>query len=170
MITEPKLESRPARHFIAIRTQVPIPFGKYIGPLYKETSDWMADRGIPHAGPPIIRYLTTDMSRKLDIEVGWLVAGPVSGDERVSARVLPAGRYATMMYTGSYRGKGLYYATAALLEWAEKNGVRWAKSDRDGVEWWDARVELYHTDPEQEPDPKKWQTELVFLTADGPAT
>jgi effector-binding domain-containing protein len=164
MITEPKIEARPEQHFVAIRTQVPIPFGSYLGPLYKETGDWLTARGIPLTGVPIIRYLTTDMSRKLDVEVGWTVPTPVAGDSRVSAGVFPSGNYAVMLYTGTYRGKGIYHATAALLEWADKNNVTWARSTREGVEWWDARVEYYLTDPEKEPDPKKWQTELVFLT------
>ena len=106
------------------------------------------------------------MSRKLDIEVGVPFATAVPGNDRISAGVFPAGRYAVLTYTGSYKGKGLVKATAALLEWAEKNTIVWQKSIIDDVEWWDARFESYITDPNKEPDPKKYQTEITFLVAE----
>jgi len=166
IITEPKVEYRPEQHYAAIRAQVPIPFGSLIPPLNREVTAWLADRGMKPSGASIIRYFTTDMSQKLDIEVGWLVAEAVPGDERVISGVIPAGRYAVLMYTGSYWGKGIYKATVALLDWAEKNHITWKKTIIDDVEWWDSRNEYYLTDPNEEPDPKKWQTELAFLVAD----
>ncbi len=33
MMTEPKVETRTEQHYAAIRTAVPIPFGKYLQPL-----------------------------------------------------------------------------------------------------------------------------------------
>jgi effector-binding domain-containing protein len=110
-------------------------------------------------------YLTTDMSKKLDIEVGVPVANAVSGDDRITAGVFPAGQYATFLYTGPYKGKGLFKATVALLEWAKENNIVWQTSTLDHVEWWGGRIEFYLTDPEEEPDSKKWQTELAFLVA-----
>ncbi len=71
MVSEPKLEYRDKQHYVAIRTQVPIPFGKYLGPLWEEVSRWLKNEGIVSTGPAIIRYLTTDMSKKLDIDVGF---------------------------------------------------------------------------------------------------
>jgi effector-binding domain-containing protein len=166
MIAQPKLENRPAQHYAVIHVQEPIPFGKIVQPLHQEVNAWLAAKGLAPSGAPIIRYVTTDMANKLDLEIGWPVAVPVSGDGRVIGITLPAGRYATLMYTGPYAGKGLYDATVALLEWAEKNNIPWRKSVIDNVEHWEARFESYITDPAQEPDPQKWQTELVFLTAE----
>jgi effector-binding domain-containing protein len=166
MIPSPKIEYRPEQHYAAIQAQVPIPFGSHIPPLNREVTAWLAKKGIKPSGPSIIRYLTTDMSKKLDIEVGWLVASAVPGDERVITGVIPAGRYAVLTYTGSYRGKGIYNATVALLEWAERNRITWRKNIIDGAEWWVSRNEFYLTDPKVEPDPKKWQTELAFMVED----
>ena len=166
MITEPKIEYRSAQDYAAIRVQVPIPFGSLVPPLNREVTAWLATTGTKPSGASIIRFLTTDMSKKLDIEVGWLVAVAMPGDERVITGVIPAGRYAVLTYTGSYRGKGIYKATVALLDWAERNHVAFKKTVIDGVEWWDSRNEYYLTDPNEEPDPKKWQTELAFLVAD----
>jgi effector-binding domain-containing protein len=166
MLSEPRLENRKARPYVAIRAAVPIPFGKYLPPLWNEVQHWLKDRGITSTGPAIIRYLTTDMSKKLDIEVGFTVDQMVSGDDRITADVLPAGRYAVLLYTGPYKGKGVFKATVALLDWAKEHHIVWNTSMQNDAEWWHGRTEFYLTDPELEPDTKKYQTELAFLVAD----
>jgi effector-binding domain-containing protein len=164
MAAKPKLENRKERSYAAIRTSVPIPFGSYLQPLWDEVSNWLKSQGISSPGPAIIRYLTTDMSKKLDIDVGFVVDSHVTGNNRIIAGVLPAGQYATLLYTGPYKGKGIYNANVALLDWAKENGVAWDTSNNQGVEWWNGRVEWYLTDPAREADTKKYRTELAFLT------
>jgi effector-binding domain-containing protein len=163
MITEPKLERRKKQHYVAIRMAVPIPFGKYLQPAWDEVSDWLQSKGIKPPGPAIIRYLTTDMSKKLDIDVGFTVDKAVKGDDRITVDFLPAGRYATLLYTGTYKGKGIFKATVALLEWAKENKIKWDTSKKKGVEWWNGRSEFYFSDPAVDKDPKKYETELAFL-------
>ena len=126
----------------------------------------MIRKRIEPSGPAIIRYLTTDMSGELDIDVGFTVARAVQGDDRITADFLPAGKYATLIYTGPYRGKGIFKATVALLEWAKENKVKWDISRRRGVEWWNGRAEFYFSDPAIEKDPSKFKTELAFLVAE----
>jgi effector-binding domain-containing protein len=164
MITEPALEHRDGQTCAVIRKHVSIPFGPLLGPLWGEVSGWLTSQGITPAGPPIIRYLTTDMDKGLDIEVGFPIAAAATGNDRISVVVLPAGRYAVTVHTGPY--DDLVTATAELLAWAEKNGIVWQTSIVDGVEWWAARIESYPTDPDEEPDPQKWKTELAFLIAE----
>jgi effector-binding domain-containing protein len=107
------------------------------------------------------------MQGKMEIETAVPVAAPVTGDNRVIVDVLPAGRYATLIYTGPYEGDGLMRATADLLAWAEKKGIVWDKWQVGTTgEGWKARVERYLTDPDEEPDPSKWETELAFKLAD----
>jgi effector-binding domain-containing protein len=165
MLTQPKLDQRKEQVYAAIRTAVPIPFGKYLQPLWAEVDHWLRSQGIPltSSGPAIIRYLTTDMSKKLDIEVGFTIDKAMPGNDRIIVDVLPAGQYATLLYTGSFKGKGIYNATVALLDWATANHIVWDTSIKNDVEWWNGRVEFYLTDPAKEPDPKKYQTELAFL-------
>lgn len=164
MLSKPKLEQRPVQYYAAIRTAVPIPFGKYLVPLWDEVFGWLKDKGVTPSGPSIIRYLTTDMSKKPDIDVSFTIDQPIPGDDRVSVDALPAGRYATLLYTGPYKGKGVFKATVALLEWAQANNIDWSVSQKDGLEWWNGRTEFYLTDPDFETDTKKYQTELAFLT------
>ena len=145
MLSKPGLEERQDQHYAAIRTAVPIPFGKYLQPLWDEVNGWLKAQGIASPGPAMIRYLTTDMSKKLNIEVGFAMDGLVPGNENILVDVLPSGQYATLLYTGPYRGKGIYKATVALLEWAKEFGIVWNTSSKNGDEWWNGRVEWYLT-------------------------
>ena len=163
MITEPKIERRKKQHYVAVRMAVPIPFGKYLQPAWGEVHNWLHEKGITQSGPAIIRYLTTDMSKELDLDVGFTLDKAVKGDNRITADFLPAGRYATLLYTGPYKGKGIFKATVALLDWAKENKVRWDTSKKKGVECWNGRTEFYFSDPATEKDPKKFKTELAFL-------
>jgi effector-binding domain-containing protein len=166
MNTIPKIEHREAHPYAAVRMQVPIPFGKFLQPAWSKVHNWLAGQGISH-GPAIIRYLTTDMSTKLDIEVGFVIDKAIPGADGILTDVLPAGQYATLIYTGSYKGKGVYKANVAIIEWAKENGIAWNVSNKAGVEWWDSRVEWYLSDPNADPDPKKYLTELTFMVASG---
>jgi effector-binding domain-containing protein len=165
MVTKPELQNRIQQHYVAIRTQVSIPFGKFLPPLWDEVHAWLGSRNVSASGPALIRYLRTDMSTKLDIDVGFGVSQAVSGDDRVIADVLPSGRYATLLYTGPYKGKGIFKATVSLLDWAKENKIVWDTSLKNNIEWWNGRVEWYLTDPQKEPDTKKYKTELAFLIA-----
>jgi effector-binding domain-containing protein len=163
MVTQPKLKNRQQQYYATIRTQVPIPFGRYLQPLWKKVNDWLKSQGISSPGPAIIRYLTTDMSKKLDIDVGFEMDQRIAGDDRIIVDVLPSGQYATLLYTGPYRGKGIFKANVAMMEWAKANGIVWNTSSKNGMEWWNGRVERYLTDPTRDPDTKKYQTELAIM-------
>jgi GyrI-like small molecule binding domain len=78
--------------------------------------------------------------------------------------VLPAGRYATLPHTG--HPDGLADATASLLSWAAEQGLAWDVTETSDGERWEARLEIYETDPAQEPDMTRWQTQLAFRLAD----
>ena len=116
MLSKPSLEDRKEQHYLAIRTAVPIPFGSYLQPLWDEVNAWLKSQGITSSGPAIIRYLTTDMTKKLDLDVGFVVDKALPGNDRILAGILPAGQYATLLYTGSFKGKGIFHATVALLD------------------------------------------------------
>lgn len=166
MITEPKIEHRDEQPYVGIRAQVTFQeLGKVLPPLWGEVYGWLAGKGLKPAGAPLWRYRVIDMGAKMEIDVGVPVATPVKGDNRITADTLPAGRYATLIYTGPY--EGLKQATADLLDWAQNKGIVWDKRTKGSTgESWRARIENYLTDPRAEPDSAKWQTELVFKLAD----
>ncbi|MBO0809106.1 MAG: GyrI-like domain-containing protein [Actinobacteria bacterium] len=125
-----------------------------------EVLGWLAERGIAPAGPPFLRFHVIDMERLLDVEAGVPVPAAAEGDDHVTAGVLPAGRYATALHTGPY--DGMIGAVSSLLEWADAQGLEWDKSDAADGEHWGCRLEIYLTDPGEQPDPAQWETQLAF--------
>ena len=164
MITAPKLEDRTEQPYVAIRTQATMQeLPTVIPQLHGEVFAWLGRQGVAPAGAPFIRYLVIDMAAKLDIELGVPVATAVPGDGRVSAGVLPAGRYATLVYTGLHDDIA---ANAALLNWGAEQGLVWDRWVAENGDGFGARLESYLTDPDDEPDPEKWETEVAIRLAD----
>jgi effector-binding domain-containing protein len=165
MISEPKVEERAAQPYVAVRTRVPMPnWGHLLPGLWGEVFGWLDRQGVEPAGPPLIRYLVIEMQTELEIDVGVPVARALASDGRITADVLPAGRYATLVYTGDYAG--LVGATAALLDWGAAQGLAWDSHPGPRGDEFGARFESYLTDPQEEPDPAQWQTELAMRVAD----
>jgi effector-binding domain-containing protein len=165
MSEEPTIVDRPAAPYAAIRVVVTMDqLGAVVPPLNGEVFRWLGGRGLTPVGPPFWKYNVIDMQRGLEIEAGATVAEPVSGDERVLGGVLPAGRYVTMRHVG--HPSTLMAATASLLAWAAARNLVWDKEATPQGERWGARLEIYLTDPQEEPDMDKWVTELAFRLAD----
>jgi effector-binding domain-containing protein len=163
MITKPTLEEREAQHYVGIRTQVPLKDLKKIIPAFlDELFAWLRKEGIAPAGAPFIRYHVIDMAGSMDVELGVPVASAVAGDGRVAPGMIPAGRYAALVYSGVTGIKG----NNALLDWAAKTGIRWDRWKDPRGDAFGARVEYFLTDPAEEPDRKKWETEVAIRLAD----
>jgi effector-binding domain-containing protein len=168
MSEEPTIVERPATAYAAIKVLVPMDeLGTTVPPLNGEVFQWLAAHHVAPAGAPFWKYNVIDMAGRLEVEAGVAVAEPVSGDQRVLGGVLPPGRYATTRHVG--HPSTLMAATAALLEWGAAHGVEWDKAATPDGERWGARLEIYLTDPQDEPDMHKWVTELAFRCAPGPA-
>jgi len=157
---EPAITHRPAQPYAGIRRVVTMDTIPEIADRIPEVFGWLAARGIPPAGGPFLRYRVIDMARGLEIDAGVPVATPVTGDGEVFADTLPAGRYVTAVHTG--HPAQLAQATAALLDWAKQRGLVWDSAPGEGGERWGCRLEIYHTNPAEEPDMNKWETELAF--------
>jgi effector-binding domain-containing protein len=104
------------------------------------------------------------MAGELQIELGVPVAAPVTASGRVQPSALPEGRYAVLRHTGPY--DGLMASNAALLQWARDNGVKFDTRDTPQGTAWRGRAEHYLTDPAQEPDPAKLETDVAFLISE----
>jgi effector-binding domain-containing protein len=164
MIMEPKLENRNEQPYVGIRTQVPMrKFKTVIPQLLGEVFAWLEKRGVAPAGAPFMRFHVINMAAKMDIELGVPVATAVPGNDRVSAGVLPAGQYASLVYTGVKNGiKG----NAALLDWGVEKGLVWDTWVAENGDGFGARLESYLTDPDEESDQAKWETEVAIKLAD----
>ena len=168
MVTEPKVEYRKEQPYVGIRSLVTMEtFGGIIPQHMDEVFAWLKERGIAPAGAPIIRYHVIDMAAHMDIEIGVPVATAVTGNGRINVGMLPAGRYASLVYTGDY--SGLYEANGVLIQWARDNGISWDVQETERGDAFGSRYESYITDPGEEPDSSKWQTEVAIKLADEPS-
>lgn len=164
MITEPKLEERPAQPYVARRTQVTMQeLGTVIPQLHATVYAWLRRQGIAPAGAPFIRYRVIDMRAKLDIELGVPIEQAVGSDGPIVADRLPAGRYATLIYTDVARG---IEANKALLDWGAQQGLVWDSWADSNGDAFGARLETYLTDPQDEPDMTQWAQEVAIRLAD----
>jgi effector-binding domain-containing protein len=162
-ITEPKLEGRTEQPYMGIRTQVPMSqFKKIIPQFLDELFAWLGKQAVEPVGAPFIRYHVINMAGNMDVELGVPVAAVVPGDDRVAPGMIPAGRYATLIYSGVTGIKG----NKALLDWAVRNDIAWDRWDDEHGDAFRARVEFFLTDPAEEPDKKKWKTEVVIKVAE----
>jgi effector-binding domain-containing protein len=161
---ESQIVTRAQEHYVAIRTQVSMEkIGTEVPPLNQEVFGWLGHRGVAPSGPPFWKYNVIDMARGLEIEAGVTVASPPAGDGRVVAGTLPAGRYVTLHHVGA--PETLMGATGFLLDWAADQGLAFDVSPSPQGERWGCRLEIYLTDPREEPDLSKWETQLAFRLA-----
>ena len=152
--TEPQLQRREAQRYLAIHVHVTseAEFRRAADTGFPELFGWLGEHGVEPAGPIFIRYRADSD----DIELGVPVAPGVTGDERVRAGELPAGRWATFVHVGPYRSEtdpDLAAGRATLEAWADAQGL--ARGDY---------VEHYLKGPVEEPDHARWETELASLT------
>jgi len=165
MLSEISVAEREEQPYVAITERVTMSdIGTVLPELHPQVGAWMADRRLRPFGAPFWKYDVIDMGGTMEVEVGVPVRDAVEGDERVRAGALPAGRYVTATYTG--HPMGLENATSTLLEWAAERDLAWDMATTDVGEVWGARLEIYETDPAEEPDLAKWVTRLAFRLAD----
>lgn len=163
---DPRVEHRARLNYVAVRARTPMQkLGSVIPKSLGEVFAWMRRKGVKPSGPPFIRYLVIDMAHELDVELCVPVAGPISSTGRVHAGALPAGTYVTMTALGP--PDGLVKANADLQAWARRRGIRFQSREAPKGTAFAGRAEFYLTDPDAEPDPKRWRTEIVYLTVSG---
>jgi effector-binding domain-containing protein len=161
---EPAIADRAAVRYVAIRTASPM--GELPGvlpKLWKEVLAWLGKERVAPAGAPLLRYLVIDMPKRIEIEVGVPVAKALKGNGRVRPGVLPAGRYVVLTHGGPY--DGMVQANADLQAWAKKRGIRWQVRRTKLGSAWAGRAEFFLKDPGNEQDPRKFETEIAYLTA-----
>lgn len=124
----------------------------------------LAQQGITPTGPAFYNYRRINMAETLDVEAGVPVAtlGQDTGDVRFGT--LPAGRYAGLTWQG--HPDKLEPVTAVLIGWTRQMQLALdAKELADG-DHFACRLEIYVSDPVEEPDMEKWITRLAFKLKD----
>jgi effector-binding domain-containing protein len=159
VLTLPKIIERAETPYVAIAERVTIPFGPTIDKAMPEVAGWLSAKGKGPNAPAVFRYDWIEMPG-LEMQFGFLTHERLTGDGRVTAGVLPAGKYVAITWFGHY--DELAEANAVLLGWMKQRGLE-ADARRDGTgDRFACRAELYPNGPMDEPDPAKWQTEIII--------
>ena len=163
MLTIPQIIHRTAQRYIAVRLAVSIPFDDDMDPAFDELFSAFSRAGVEPNGMEFIKFNLIDMPR-LEIEVGMTTNAAVPLSGRLIEGELPAGRYVSLAYTGSYAD--LMDVTAMLVGWAKEKGLEWDSHQTPDGEKFACRLEVHDNNPSIEPDPAKLQTTLLFKLAD----
>jgi effector-binding domain-containing protein len=122
--------------------------GNWLGATYHAVVTFLATHDLVPSGPPFARYHPVGQGR-FRAEAGFPVAREIETDDDVSASVLPGGLVATTLHVGPY--DAMEPAYQALASWVGEHG-----GETTGDAW-----EVYLSDPNDEPDPALWRTEVV---------
>jgi effector-binding domain-containing protein len=141
------LEPRPTVviRATAPRSKLPQMFPELLGELF----GYVGEVGVQPSGGPFARFFGA-REESIDFEIGVPVAGTVAGRGRIASGELPGGSVAVTWHIGPY--DGLADAYEAIEGWMRETGRESA-----GPMW-----EIYHSDPEREPDPASWRTEVCW--------
>jgi effector-binding domain-containing protein len=123
---------------------------QFLGKAYGAVTSQVTRSGLTFVGPPFARCRALDDEySEFEIEAGFPVDRQAHAAGEVEPSTLPAGLAAVVTHIGSY--DQMMPAYEAIASWiAEHNGVV------DGAPW-----EIYYTDPNEQPDPATWRTEIV---------
>ena len=145
----PQIEYRKQQTYAAIKTKLKRDqIQTILPPLIPELFNWLEKKNLEPSGPPFFSYLKME-DEQMTVKVGIPVDDDFSPDDRVERDMFPDGKYAVLIYTGNYRN--LYKVNDEFEKWAAQNNI----------EFRGPRTEFYPSDPDAEPDSKKWKTIIV---------
>ncbi|MGV3540102.1 MAG: GyrI-like domain-containing protein [Rufibacter sp.] len=148
---EPQVAHRPTQHYVAIKAQVTQPqIPQLLPPLLPEVQAWLAARQIAPAGAPFFRYISC-IDNLFEVEVGFPVAEALEGEEQITTGTSPEGTYAVLTITGPYTQ--IPQAHQELSAFIKRNDFTMAGP----------AIEVYLIGPATEPNPEKWQTEILLM-------
>jgi len=163
-IRPPKIDIRPEQVYLGIRTLAPYSgMFNVVTKISKDLYQWIKLNSAAPAGPPFLRFHVIDMRGWMDITYGIPVTQALPGGGVVVCDTLPAGRYASLIYTGT----GLA-ANKALIEWVRASGWQFDRWDSPQGDHFCCRYESYLTDPKVEPRKKHWDIEVAIKLAADP--
>jgi effector-binding domain-containing protein len=161
-IGKPKIDARPKQTYMGIRTIAPFKgMSKVIDRISKELNTWVNEHKVKTSGPPFLRYHVIDMRGFMDISFCVPVRKALPDDGDVKADELPAGRYASLIYSG-----GGISGNRALIEWVRAKGMDFDRWDTEQGDNFRGRYEIFLTDPEVEPRKSKWKIEVAIKLAE----
>lgn len=156
----PRIEMRPAQPYAGTRKVMAMrDVDREIPAMRTVAARWLDDHGVRPSGKPFLRFHAIDMPERMDVEVGMPTGQAHDAGEEVESGLLPAGRYAVVVYTGVENGVP---ANRRLLDWIATQGEQALAHPSDRGEVFAARYETFLTDAEAEPDRHRWLFEVAI--------
>ena len=122
MLSECNLYEQAEQPTLSIRTHAAVQeLPRVIGKSYAAIGKFMMECGVQPSGVPFTAYFNLDMEN-LDVEIGFPMDQVVPGLGTIQPSKMPAGMYASVLYTGIYSEMGPAYDT--LKEFVEKAGYQ----------------------------------------------
>lgn len=165
MLTLPQIIARPAQAYAFMRFTVRMdemlkPADEGFPIVFKT----LAEQGIQPVGAAFYNYRRINMAETLDVEAGVAVERPGTATEHVEFGTLPAGRFVTLRWHG--HPDQLEAVTAMLIGWVRLTEQPLDVDERADGDHFACRLEIYETDPAEQPDMAQWWTELAFKLKD----
>jgi effector-binding domain-containing protein len=120
---------------------------RWLAVAYRTVDEYLSRNRVNPTGPPFARY--TFLDGLVAIEAGFPVPFEVPGEGSVEPSMLPDGPAAVTTHLGRFEDLAVAYR--AVHRWLDERGLVPA-----GPHW-----EVYLTDPDSEPDPSRWRTDVV---------
>lgn len=161
-IGKPKIDKRPKINYMGIRIIAPFKgMSKMIDKIAEELDEWVEQNKVKTSGAPFLRYHVIDMRGFMDISYCVPVRKGLPDDGNVKADVVPAGRYASLIYSG-----GGISGNRALIEWVRARGLEFDRWDTEQGDNFRGRYETFLTDPKIEPRKSRWKIEVAIKLVD----
>jgi effector-binding domain-containing protein len=153
MIETPSIVHTEPRHYAAVRRTVPLhEIGKIMGPSVQAVQAALEAQGRKPTGPWFTHHFVRPMEF-FDLEICFPVDAPIETAGEVYSAVWPATTVARTVFHGNYNG--------LPKAWGELEAWMVASERPLGSEFW----EVYAVNPQSEPDPANWRTELNWPVA-----
>ena len=175
-MVEPSVVERAEQPYAGIAKVITMKTFDLVADRIPELFGWLGAHGLAATEAPFLRFNVIDMERELAVEAGVPIAAEAAAaateaaarqaeaGDAIFVGLLPAGRYVAATHVG--HPDELVGVTAEVLSWAAGHGLTWdAWETPDGTAW-ACRLTVTKTNPALEPDPNKWETELLFRLAD----
>ena len=136
---------------MSIRASAPVPeIGPKMMQILQEVIGYVMMSGGEMAGHPCSLYHSFDADN-VDFEGGMPVAAAMAETDRIKVSGIPGGKAAFALHVGPY--EKLEETWKAMEAWIEESDIEKA----------DLCWEYYLSNPQNEPDPARWKTELYWL-------
>lgn len=147
-----EITEHPEQHTAGVREKVPMAgLTDFFSRAFTDTMNVLQAQGISPTGAPFGKYYGRP-DAMVDVEAGFPVAAAITPAGAVAPGILPGGSVVEAIHVGSYDTMESTYSEIERY-FAD------AKLTPGDVMW-----ESYLTDPEAEPDPAKWRTQICWPT------